>query len=46
MFAKYSKYHLLFLVLLVIAAVLNLVIGSVRIPVTDVLEIVIGNFSG
>lgn len=46
MFAKYSKYHLLFLVLLVIAAVLNLVIGSVRIPVTDVLEIVSGNFSG
>ena len=46
MVAKYSKYHLLFLVLLVIAAVLNLVIGSVRIPVTDVLEIVSGNFSG
>ena len=46
MFAKYSKYHLLFLVLLVVAAVLNLVIGSVRIPVTDVLEIVTGNFSG
>ena len=46
MFAKYSKYHLLFLVLLVIAAVLNLVIGSIRIPVTDVLEIVSGNFSG
>lgn len=46
MVAKYSKYHLLFLVLLVIAAVLNLVIGSVRIPVMDVLEIVSGNFSG
>lgn len=46
MFAKYSKYHLLFLVLLVIAAVLNLVIGSVRIPVMNVLEIVSGNFSG
>ena len=46
MSVKYSKYHLLFLVLLVIAAVLNLVIGSIRIPVSDVLEIVIGNFSG
>ena len=32
--------------MLVIAAVLNLVIGSVRIPVSDVLEIVSGNFSG
>ncbi len=46
MSAKYSKYHVLFLVLLVIAAVLNLVIGSVRIPVSDVLEIVSGNYSG
>lgn len=46
MFAKYSKYHLLFLVLLAIAAVLNLVIGSVRIPVSAILEIVSGNFSG
>ena len=46
MSVKYSKYHLLFLVLLVVAAVLNLVIGSIRIPVTDVLEIVSGNFSG
>ena len=46
MSVKYSKYHLLFFVLLLIAAVLNLVIGSIRIPVTDVLEIVSGNFSG
>lgn len=46
MSVKYSKYHLLFLVLLVVAAVLNLVIGSVRIPVSDVLEIVTGNYSG
>lgn len=46
MFAKYSKYHLFFFVLLIIAAVLNLVIGSVRIPVTDVLEILSTNFSG
>lgn len=46
MSVKYSKYHLLFLVLLIVAAVLNLVIGSIRIPVSDVLEIVSGNFSG
>src|SRR5690606_16060287 len=46
MSVKYSKYHLLFLVLLVVAAVLNLVIGSIRIPVSDVLEILSGNFSG
>lgn len=46
MFAKFSKYHLLFFTLLIIAAVLNLVIGSVRIPVTDVLAILSNNFTG
>lgn len=46
MFAKYSKYHLLFFLLLITAAVLNLVIGSVRIPVSDVLGILSNNFVG
>lgn len=46
MFVHYSKYHLFFFVLLLIAAVFNLVIGSVHIPVSDVLAILSDNFVG
>ena len=46
MFARYSKYHLCFFILLLIAAVFNLVIGSVRIPVNDVLAVLSNNFTG
>lgn len=43
---KYIKYHFLFLGLLICAALLNLIIGSVRIPVSNILEILLGNFQG
>lgn len=46
MFARYSKYHVFFFILLLIAAVFNLVIGSVRIPVNDVLAVLSNNFTG
>lgn len=46
MFARYSKYHIFFFILLLIAAVFNLVIGSVRIPVNDVLAVLSNNFTG
>lgn len=46
MFARYSKYHVFFFILLLIAAVFNLVIGSVRIPVNDVLAVLSNNFAG
>lgn len=46
MFKNYLKYHLLLLAFVVIAAVCNLMIGSVRIPVLDIIDILTGNFSG
>ncbi len=46
MFDKYYKYHVFLVALLALAAVVNLMIGSVRIPVSDVLAIISDNFSG
>lgn len=46
MLLKYSKYHLIFFLLLLTAAVLNLMIGSVRIPIPDILDVLTGNFEG
>nr|WP_298000940.1 iron ABC transporter permease [uncultured Flavobacterium sp.] len=46
MFAKYYKYHLFFIVLLIAAALCNLVVGSVKIPVQDVIAILSNNFTG
>jgi len=46
MINKYTTYHLLFFTLLLLAAVFNLVVGSVHIPVDDVLAVLTNNFSG
>ena len=46
MFLKFSKYHLLFFLLLLTAAVLNLMIGAVRIPISDIIDILFDNFDG
>ena len=46
MVTKFSKYHLIFFVLLIVTAVFNLVIGSVRIPVNDVLAVLSNSFTG
>lgn len=43
---KYIKYHFLFLGILICAALLNIIIGSVRIPISSILEILLGNFNG
>lgn len=46
MLLKYAKYHVLFFILLVAAALVNLMIGSVRIPALDILDILSGHFTG
>src|SRR5690554_251095 len=46
MSVKYSKYHLILLLLLLVAAFLNLMAGSVQIPIKAVWEILTDNFSG
>lgn len=46
MSVKYSKYHLILLLLLLVAAFLNLMAGSVQIPIKAVWEILTNNFSG
>ena len=46
MFAQYSKYHLLFFLLLISAAIVNLMVGSVHIPAKAILEILTHQFSG
>lgn len=46
MLTKYSQYHLLFFAALLVAALLNLLVGSVQIPVKDVLAILTNQFSG
>src|SRR5690554_7114959 len=46
MSVKYSKYHLILLLLLLAAAFLNLMAGSVQIPIKTVWEILTNSFSG
>ena len=46
MFTKYSSYHFFFIIVLLIAALCNLIIGSVHIPANEVLAILSNNFSG
>lgn len=46
MLSKFTQYHLFFLIVLVYISVLNLGIGSVKIPVSAIYEILFDSFSG
>lgn len=44
--SKHLKYHILFITLLLAAALINLMIGAVKIPALDVLTILFDRFNG
>ena len=46
MLFKFSKYHFILLVVLVFAAITNITIGSVKIPLQAISDMVFGNFEG
>ena len=46
MLFKFSKYHFILLVVLVFAAITNIIIGSVKIPLQAISDMVFGNFEG
>ena len=46
MLYKFSKYHFILLVVLVFAAITNITIGSVKIPLQAISDMVFGNFEG
>jgi len=46
MFAKYFKYHLILVLLLMAACVFNLMTGAVHIPFKEILAILTDNFTG